>query len=148
MPTSAGATADPIAETAAIRSYHAHIYFDPQATRGAAAELRQHIGEHFSVQLGRWHDVPVGPHSSAMYQVAFAVETFAAFVPWLMLNRRGLDVLVHPNTLAPHDDHVHHALWLGEKLPLRPEVLPVRIEEADESQVVPNTTPTRSAPQA
>ncbi len=135
MPTSA----------AAIRSYHAHIYFDPASNRDVAAELRQSIGEHFAVQLGRWHEVPVGPHTSAMYQVAFAVETFAAFVPWLMLNRRGLCVLVHPNTLAPHDDHLLHALWLGDKLQLKPEVLPLHIDEADESPVVPNTTPGQTA---
>ena len=30
----------------------------------------------------------------------------------------GLDVLVHPNTLAPRDDHLHHALWLGHVLAL------------------------------
>jgi DOPA 4,5-dioxygenase len=128
---------------AVIRSFHAHVYYEPASTRDVAAELRQSIGERFAVQLGRWHEVPVGPHTSAMYQVAFAAETFAAFVPWLMLNRRGLAVLVHPNTLAPHDDHLLHALWLGGPLPLKSEVLPPRIDEADESQVVPNTTPTR-----
>jgi DOPA 4,5-dioxygenase len=136
----------PTPATADIRSYHAHIYFDPERTRTVAAEVRQSIGERFAVQLGRWHEVPVGPHTAAMYQVAFAVETFAELVPWLMLNRRGLCVLVHPNTLAPHDDHLLHALWLGERLPLKPEVLPLRVDAADESPVVPNTTPTR--PQA
>ena len=84
--------------------------------RAACAEaLRARIAERFSVQLGRWHDVPVGPHTAAMYQVAFDTDVFAAFVPWLMLNRNGLDVLVHPNTLAPRDDHLQHALWLGDK---------------------------------
>ena len=34
-----------------------------------------------SVQLGRWHDVPVGPHTAAMYQVAFATELFARSCP-------------------------------------------------------------------
>ncbi len=120
-----------------------HTSISSRDTRDAAAAIRQSIGENFAVQLGRWHEVPVGPHTSAMYQVAFAVETFAAFVPWLMLNRRGLSVLVHPNTLAPRDDHLQHALWLGETLPLKPDVLPLHIDAADESPVVPNTTPTR-----
>jgi DOPA 4,5-dioxygenase len=125
-----------------ILSYHAHVYYDPARTRGAAEALRQRIAERFAVQLGRWHDVPVGPHTAAMYQVAFEPAQFAAFVPWLMLNRDGLDVLVHPNTLAPRDDHLQHALWLGRELPLKEEVLPLRIDAAQEDAIVPNTAPT------
>jgi DOPA 4,5-dioxygenase len=127
---------------AAIHSYHAHIYYDPLRTRGAAEALRQRIAERFVVQLGHWHDVPVGPHSAGMYQVAFGTEVFATFVPWLMLNRNGLDVLVHPNTLAPRDDHLQHALWLGHVLPLHEDVLPVRIAADQESPIEPDTAPT------
>jgi DOPA 4,5-dioxygenase len=126
---------------AAIHSYHAHIYYDPARTRGIAEALRARIAERFSVQLGRWHDVPVGPHTAAMYQVAFDTDVFAAFVPWLMLNRDGLDVLVHPNTLAPRDDHLQQALWLGDKLALKESVLPQRIDADQESPVEANTTP-------
>ncbi|HMO48256.1 MAG TPA: DOPA 4,5-dioxygenase family protein [Rubrivivax sp.] len=126
---------------APILSWHAHVYYDPAATRATAEALRQRIGERFSVQLGRWHDATVGPHTAAMYQVAFATELFAAFVPWLMLNRSGLTVLVHPNTLAPRDDHLIHALWLGPPLALKEAVLPLRIEAKDESPIVANTTP-------
>jgi DOPA 4,5-dioxygenase len=93
------------------------------------------------VQLGRWHDVPVGPHTAAMYQVAFSPEVFASFVPWLMLHRAGLTVLVHPNTLAPRADHLQHALWLGTPLALKEEVLPLHIDASEESPIVANTTP-------
>ena len=127
------------AHVSRIHSYHAHVYFDPAATRDRAEALRAQIAERFSVQLGRWHEVPVGPHSAAMYQVAFAPQAFATFVPWLMLNRQGLDVLVHPNTLAPRNDHLVHALWLGKPLPLVDSVLPLRTEHED--PVVPNTEP-------
>jgi DOPA 4,5-dioxygenase len=58
-----------------------------------------------------------------MYQVAFAVEEFPRLVPWLMLNRRGLSVLVHPLTGDDVADHSAHALWLGPPLPLRLEAL-------------------------
>jgi DOPA 4,5-dioxygenase len=125
-----------------ILSYHAHVYYDPAHTRVQAEALRQQIAERFRVQLGRWHDVPVGPHTAAMYQVAFEVAQFATLVPWLMLNRNGLDVLVHPNTLVPRDDHLVHALWLGRPLPLKEETLPLQIEAAQESAIEPNTAPT------
>ena len=130
-----------MSDAAPILSYHAHVYYDPVATRGTAEALRQRIGERFPVQLGRWHDLAVGPHTASMYQVAFATEIFASFVPWLMLHRAGLTVLVHPNTLAPRDDHLIHALWLGPPLPLKEDVLPLHIEARDESPIVPNTTP-------
>ena len=126
---------------AGIHSYHAHIYFEPASTRSVAEALRRRIAERFVVQMGRWHDVPVGPHTAAMYQVAFASGLFASFVPWLMLNRSGLTVLVHPNTLAPRADHLIHALWLGPPLALKQAVLPVRIEAKDESPIAANTTP-------
>lgn len=126
---------------ASVLSYHAHVYDDPMATRATAEALRQRIGESFAVQLGRWHDAPVGPHTSAMYQVAFAPSLFASFVPWLMLHREGLDVLVHPNTLAPRADPLQHAPWLGNKLALKETLLPLRIAATQESPIVSNTTP-------
>ncbi|MBT7293092.1 MAG: 4,5-dioxygenase, partial [Rhodospirillaceae bacterium] len=42
----------------------------------------------------------------------------AEFVPWLMLNRKGLTILVHPDTGHPVPDHEDYPLWLGEKLDL------------------------------
>ncbi|MBW4690909.1 MAG: 4,5-dioxygenase [Lyngbya sp. HA4199-MV5] len=110
--------------TVKITSFHAHVYFNP-TTRETAARVREGLGDRFDVQLGRWHETLVGPHTQPMYQVAFAPDQFANVVPWLMLHREGLDILVHPNTGDAVADHTDHALWLGEKLainlvPLRP----------------------------
>jgi DOPA 4,5-dioxygenase len=38
-----------------------------------------------------------------------------------MLNRDGLDVLLHPETGDDPLDHTVYAAWLGDKLPLRME---------------------------
>jgi DOPA 4,5-dioxygenase len=108
---------------AAIHGWHAHVYYEP-ATRAAAAAVREGIAAAFpQALLGRWHDAPIGPHTRAMYQVAFAPALLPELLPWLMLNRRGLAVLVHPETGRELADHTTHAAWLGEVLSLRTEVL-------------------------
>ena len=116
----APSTAAPTTER--IREYHAHIYYDP-GTRDRAARLRERVAAAFpAVILGRWHDAPVGPHPQSMYQIAFPRELLAAFLPWLMLNRDGLTVLLHPETGNDYVDHSDHAAWFGAVLPLRLEV--------------------------
>ena len=110
------------AEPSAIVAYHAHIYYDP-ADRARAATLREQVEARFSVRMGRWHDVPVGPHPSAMYQIAFEPDLFPALVQFLMLNRQGLTVLVHPETGRSRDVHLLHAIWMGDVLPLNASVL-------------------------
>lgn len=101
-----------------FKSYHAHIYYDP-ATRRTAAKVRARIEERFNVKMGSWHDEPVGPHPQSMYQVAFSKGLFPKIVPWLMENRSGLAVLVHPNSGDDYRDHSEHAIWLGKMLRLK-----------------------------
>jgi aromatic ring-cleaving dioxygenase len=105
-----------------ITDYHAHIYYDPALSRDRAEHLRKRVAEVFpSAKLGRWHDELVGPHPQSMYQIAFPTRMLAAFVPWLMLNRDGLTVLLHPETGDDLTDHTAHAAWFGAVLPLRLE---------------------------
>jgi len=106
-----------------ITSYHAHIYYDLGEGREQAARLRTLIGERFVARIGAWHDELVGPHLQSMYQIAFPCALLPAFLPWLMLNRDGLTILLHPGTGNPYADHTEHAVWFGKMLPLRLEAL-------------------------
>ncbi len=114
--TTAAKKSRPIAE------YHAHVYYDPATTRAAAERLRQRVAAEFpEAKLGRWHDALVGPHTRSMYQIAFPGRMLGALVPWLMLNRDGLTILLHPDTGDDLLDHTAHAAWFGAALPLRLE---------------------------
>jgi aromatic ring-cleaving dioxygenase len=107
-----------------IKSYHAHVYYDAKTTRARAARLRRRVAKKFpQAKLGRWHDELVGPHTKSMYQIAFPRGMLASFAAWLMLNRDGLIVLLHPETDDDYRDHTAHACWFGATLPLRVEVL-------------------------
>jgi aromatic ring-cleaving dioxygenase len=113
---------DAAAEPIQVRGYHAHIYYDA-GTRPAAEQLRQTIGRQFAVEFGPLSDEPRGPHPIPQFNVIFKTEQFQNLVPWLMLNRGGLDVLVHPLTASSYDDHSCNALWLGTPVPLKLDTL-------------------------
>ncbi|MEA3093316.1 MAG: hypothetical protein QOJ04_4658 [Caballeronia sp.] len=97
-----------------IQTWHAHIYFDA-TTRDAAWQFRGEIATHFGdgLQLGRFHEKPVGPHPKWSYQLAFERAQFADIVEWLTLNHGALDVFLHPNTGDSLRDHRDAAVWIG-----------------------------------
>jgi len=97
----------------AINGYHVHVYFDAPSRERAMA-LREALAREFpNAELGRNHELPVGPHPEWSYQVKFSPDLFARIVPWLALNRDGLTVLVHPNTGDDLADHRDFAFWMG-----------------------------------
>ena len=102
-----------------IASWHAHVYFDA-ASRDAAWALRELIQVELTgqMEMGRFHEKPVGPHPMWSYQLAFDAERFASIVGWLTLNHGALDVFVHPNTSDTLRDHRDRALWLGRSYTL------------------------------
>lgn len=105
-----------------ITDYHIHVYYDPES-RERAALLRGWVEDRFTVRMGGWHNVPVGPHPTAMYQIAFPVDLFPSLVPFVMMNRMGLTILLHPQSGRPRDDHTINATWMGAVLPLKTAML-------------------------
>ena len=97
-----------------IDSWHAHVYFDA-SSREAARALRETIEAELAgrMDMGRFHERPVGPHPMWSYQLAFSAASFPHVVSWLALNHGALDVFVHPNTGDELRDHRDCALWLG-----------------------------------
>ena len=110
-----------------VKGYHAHVYFDA-ASRPAAERLRNTMISMFAVEPGAFADEPRGPHPVPQFNMIFEAPEFQRIVPWLMLNREGLDVLVHPLTGDDYEDHATHPLWLGAVLPLKLEILKRRGE--------------------
>ncbi|HEY6982255.1 DOPA 4,5-dioxygenase family protein [Reyranella sp.] len=105
-----------------IKDWHAHVYFDP-ASRDAAWALRKRIERTFDIDMGRFHEKPVGPHPRFSYQVHFRNDQLASLISWLTLNRGELTVFVHPNTGEALEDHRDRAVWLGQQMPLKLDAL-------------------------
>ena len=103
--------------------YHAHIYYDPK-TRGVAERVCAAVAEKFRVEIEGFRDEPRGPHPISNVLVVFTPDQFEYVVPYLMLNRDGLDVLVHPLTTDAVEDHRGYAIWLGNPVPLKLHTLP------------------------
>ena len=112
------------AESVANLGYHAHIYYDPQKTRSIAEGVCAAVGEKFQVEIEAFRDEPRGPHPISNALVIFKPDQFEHVVPYLMLNRDGLDVLVHPLTTDAVEDHRGYAIWLGNPIPLKLHTLP------------------------
>jgi len=113
-----------VRDPATISSWHAHVYFGA-ATRDVAWTMREAITAELAsrVQVGRFHEKPVGPHPAWTFQVAFDAPEFAHVTGWLALNHGLLDVLIHPNTGDALSDHRDAALWLGKSYSLILEAL-------------------------
>ncbi|WP_136248220.1 DOPA 4,5-dioxygenase family protein [Halomonas borealis] len=110
--------ASPTLDPVCIRYYHAHLYYRDAAGLAEARRVAEAAAARFDIQVGRFHERPVGPHPCWSCQLAFAPEAFAELVPWLALNRGDLDVLVHLGTDDDRFDHTQGAMWLGHSHPL------------------------------
>src|SRR5262249_60355523 len=84
------------------------------------------LGEPCQVEIEAFRDTPRGPHPSANVLVIFKPDQFAHVVPYLMMHRDGLDVLIHPLTEDAVEDHTNFAMWLGKPVALKNDTLAPR----------------------
>jgi aromatic ring-cleaving dioxygenase len=105
-----------------IDGYHIHVYYDEQ-TRPQAEAVVAAVAEKFALERRPSTGSPNGPHPVPQFRLTLANTKFQEVVPWLMLNRDGLDVLVHPLTDSSYADHTSNAIWLGKPIKLKTDGL-------------------------
>ncbi len=102
--------------------YHIHVYFEPE-TRAIAEQVIEKLSSKFVVDVGSYHEHPVGPHPTGSCQVTAAMDNFGTIVDWLAKNRQGLTIFTHANTGDVMLDHTAHTIWMGEMMTLDLELL-------------------------
>ncbi|RDW86222.1 uncharacterized protein DSM5745_02864 [Aspergillus mulundensis] len=109
-----------------IHIYHfqvhpAQLHNNPDQVAYARALWERIRREFPELRIYTFWDKPVGPHPVAMFEVnLFTPAQFGAFVPWLVIQRGPLSVLIHPNTEEHEDErnHTQRAVWMGDRIPL------------------------------
>ena len=99
--------------------YHVHVYFD-DATEAEADTVYQAAADRPEVsKLGRFHPKPIGPHPCRQFQMLVNEADLESLVSWVDENRRGLDVLIHPEIENDYVAHTTEARWLGHARTLK-----------------------------
>ena len=102
---------------AAIRDFHAHIYFNPEEV-ALAQQLAAAAYARFGVPVGHFHLKPVGPHPRGSCQLTVPTSQFGDVAQWLALNRGSLTIFAHAETGDDLADHSRHVIWFGPSEPL------------------------------
>ena len=97
---------------AAIRDFHAHIYYDPDQV-DQAKHLAAEAQARFPIAVGHFHLRPVGPHPRGSVQLTVPREAFGDVAQFLALNRGHLTVFAHAETGEDLADHTQHVIWFG-----------------------------------
>lgn len=97
---------------AAIRDFHAHIYFDERELAEAQA-LAAEVAQRFGVPIGRFHVRAVGPHPRGSCQMTVPTDRFGEVAAWLAVNRVGLTIFAHASTGDDLADHSRNVVWFG-----------------------------------
>jgi DOPA 4,5-dioxygenase len=117
-------------ESRRVWLFHSHTYFDHESPErvAEARAFMELVRRTFSttphVEVHSFVPFPAGPHPRASFEVLFTREVFTEHVSWLMFERPPtLSILIHPLTRAQTHDHTTRALWLGDQLDVRRDIL-------------------------
>ena len=102
---------------AAIRDFHAHIYYNPPEVERAKA-LAAEVQRRFGVAVGHFHLRPVGPHPRGSCQMTVSTDRFGGVATWLSVSRAGLTIFAHASTGDDRADHTDNVVWFGPAEPL------------------------------
>lgn len=95
-----------------IKNYHAHVYYGAE-TIERARKVCEAAVEQFGVGMGTMHQRPVGPHPDWSCLLTVPTEQIGEFLSWVVMNRDGLVIFIHPNTGEDLQDHRDRAIWVG-----------------------------------
>ena len=103
--------------------FHAHVYFDDDE-HDTALQFKTAVALAFpQMAVGRFH-LRIGPHTKAMFQVAYAQADAAALMAYFDAHIPERSILIHPLIDDVLAAHTTEARWRGPVLPLNIEALP------------------------
>lgn len=118
-----------------LRGYDVHVTFLPHQQAHAQAVMDAFLAYADACGIPYERPIlfaePVGPWTTPMWQVLLrregAPSALAAdlgrSLGWLMANRSGLSVMIHPNSAdGDYTDHAQNATWMGEPTPLKLDI--------------------------
>lgn len=100
-----------------FQNYHFHLYYHEERF-SIAREVVDSLPALESLKVGRLHAGPVGPHPIGSCQLSVSDSDYYVLMEWLLTNRRGLDVFVHPVSGDDWKDHTEYVGWIGKSYEL------------------------------
>ena len=100
--------------------FHAHVYFSPAHQTQAQTLWTKASADlaNGAIKVGPLEPGLRGPHLMFQFEIDFGEADLVQMLAWLMKNRDGLSVLVHPELEDEMKSHLNEALWFGIPLPL------------------------------
>lgn len=106
-----------------------HLYFTKD-TYESALKVRENMSKAFPKMT--FYDpvpYPIGPHPLPMWEAHFSNiindgtdEELGRILIWLIQNRNGHSVIIHPNTQDMRRDHSTDAIWIGTQLTMNMKI--------------------------
>ncbi len=97
-----------------FKTYHLHFYYN-ESNIEYAKSLGQEIKKLYQVELGRFHERPVGPHPMWSVQLTLDRSNLYDALSFSIQNREDLIFFIHPVSGDDLKDHTDYATWVGEK---------------------------------